>query len=275
MAIGSVPRPRHRSPADALPAALGRHRARRLVRGDLRELHDAGRAAAAQCSSAPRAGARRAARRLAVDRLHRSARRAYLDALRALAARFEPAWVSDHLCWGSVGGHYAHDLLPLPYTEEALAHVVARVARCRSGSAAASCSRTCRATSTFAHSTMPEWEFLARGRRARRLRHPARRQQRLRERREPRLRSRGVPRRHSRRARRPDPPRRPQRPRARTSSTRTTTRCATRCGSSTGRRSARFGRVSTLVEWDDHMPALDVVLAEAERARAVEARSWR
>jgi len=38
----------------------------------------------------------------------------YLRELRALAERFDPAWVSDHLCWGSFGGHYAHDLLPLP-----------------------------------------------------------------------------------------------------------------------------------------------------------------
>jgi uncharacterized protein (UPF0276 family) len=51
----------------------------------------------------------------------------YLRKLAALARRFEPAWVSDHLCWGSIGGHYAHDLLPLPFTEGAVAHVVARV----------------------------------------------------------------------------------------------------------------------------------------------------
>src|SRR5262249_49029316 len=54
---------------------------------------------------------------------------AYLDELRALAARIEPAWVSDHLCWGSHGQRYAHDLLPLPFTDEALAHVVERVRR--------------------------------------------------------------------------------------------------------------------------------------------------
>ena len=51
----------------------------------------------------------------------------YLDELAALAAEIEPAWVSDHLCWSSVGGRFSHDLLPLPYTEEALAHVAARV----------------------------------------------------------------------------------------------------------------------------------------------------
>src|SRR5260370_585510 len=53
----------------------------------------------------------------------------YLTELRALADRIEPALVSDPLCWGSHGGRYAHHLWPLPYTEEALAHVVLRVQR--------------------------------------------------------------------------------------------------------------------------------------------------
>ena len=51
----------------------------------------------------------------------------YLDELAALAAAVEPAWISDHLCWGTAHGINAHDLLPLPYTEEALAHVARRV----------------------------------------------------------------------------------------------------------------------------------------------------
>src|SRR5262249_58221651 len=51
----------------------------------------------------------------------------YLRGVRALADEVETAWVSDHLCWGSFGRHYAHDLLPLPFTEEALGHVVSPV----------------------------------------------------------------------------------------------------------------------------------------------------
>jgi len=51
----------------------------------------------------------------------------YLRDLKALAERVRPAWVSDHLCWTGVGGKNAHDLLPLPYTEETIEHVVARV----------------------------------------------------------------------------------------------------------------------------------------------------
>ncbi len=52
---------------------------------------------------------------------------AYLGELARLCAEVDPAIVSDHLCWSSLGGHTVHDLWPVPYTEEALAHVVARV----------------------------------------------------------------------------------------------------------------------------------------------------
>lgn len=52
---------------------------------------------------------------------------AYLAQLKALAARVEPAWISDHLCWTGVDRRHLHDLLPLPCTEAALAHVVGRV----------------------------------------------------------------------------------------------------------------------------------------------------
>jgi hypothetical protein len=51
----------------------------------------------------------------------------YLDALKSLVDRLEPAWVSDHLCWTGVDHTNLHDLLPLPYTQAALAHVASRV----------------------------------------------------------------------------------------------------------------------------------------------------
>ena len=51
----------------------------------------------------------------------------YVKKLKALTNRISPLWISDHLCWTGVGGINTHDLLPLPYTEEALKHVVARV----------------------------------------------------------------------------------------------------------------------------------------------------
>jgi uncharacterized protein (UPF0276 family) len=85
----------------------------------------------------------------------------YLDALADLAARFAPAWVSDHLCWGSVGGRYAHDLLPLPYTEEALALVVARVQAVQERLRRRILVENVSSYLTYTHSTMPEWEFLA------------------------------------------------------------------------------------------------------------------
>ncbi len=51
----------------------------------------------------------------------------YLHRLKRLAERCEPEWISDHLCWTGQGGHNMHDLLPLPYTEEAVKHVANRV----------------------------------------------------------------------------------------------------------------------------------------------------
>ena len=85
----------------------------------------------------------------------------YLDRLAALARRTEPAWVSDHLCWAGFGGHYAHDLLPLPYTEEALAHVVARVSQVQEHLGRPIALENVSSYVTFRQSSMPEWEFLA------------------------------------------------------------------------------------------------------------------
>ncbi|MBO9711441.1 DUF692 domain-containing protein [Sphingomonas sp.] len=51
----------------------------------------------------------------------------YLASLKRLADEVRPAWVSDHLCWTGVQGRNSHDLLPMPLTEESLAHVAARV----------------------------------------------------------------------------------------------------------------------------------------------------
>ena len=88
-------------------------------------------------------------------------RESYLDELVALAARVQPAWISDHLCWGSVGGHYAHDLLPLPYTEEALTHVVARVDRIQDRLGRQILIENVSSYLTYVQSAIPEWEFLA------------------------------------------------------------------------------------------------------------------
>src|SRR5262249_37028105 len=54
---------------------------------------------------------------------------AHLARIAALVKRLEPEWMSDHLAWCTNGGHYFNDLLPLPYTEEALDVVVRNVER--------------------------------------------------------------------------------------------------------------------------------------------------
>jgi uncharacterized protein (UPF0276 family) len=194
----------------------------------------------------------------------------YLRALRALAARVEPAWISDHLCWSGAGGHHAHDLLPLPYTEEALDHVVARVVAVQDRLGRPILLENVSSYLTFVHSTIPEWEFL--GAVAERADcgllldvntvHVS----------------------------------------ARNHGFAATDFLAGLPGDRIGQIHLaghtdmgaylfdthdgpvsepvwdlysdvvrRFGRVSTLVEWDDHVPALEVVCAEAERARAAEA----
>lgn len=87
-------------------------------------------------------------------------RSSYLDELASLIKRFEPAWVSDHLCWGSVGGHYAHDLLPLPYTEEALKLTASRVRQVQDRLGRRMLIENVSSYLTYRHSAMSEWEFL-------------------------------------------------------------------------------------------------------------------
>ncbi len=85
----------------------------------------------------------------------------YLADLADLARRMEPAWISDHLCWGSHGGRYAHDLWPLPYTEEALRHVVARVARVQDVLGRQILLENVSSYVAFRASEMSEWEFVS------------------------------------------------------------------------------------------------------------------
>ncbi|HET6438622.1 MAG TPA: DUF692 domain-containing protein [Anaeromyxobacter sp.] len=85
----------------------------------------------------------------------------YLADLGRLVRRIEPALVSDHLCWGTHRGQYLHDLLPLPYTEEALAHVAGRVSRVQDLLGRPILLENPSAYVAFQDSTMKEWEFLA------------------------------------------------------------------------------------------------------------------
>ena len=193
----------------------------------------------------------------------------YLRDVRALADAVEPAWVSDHLCWGTFGRHNAHDLLPLPFTEESLAHVVSRVSEIQERLGRRILLENVSSYLTFASSTIPEWDLLAevacradslilldvnnvyvsatnlgfdaaeylRGIPVDRVAqlHLAGHQ------------DLGTHLLDTHDAPVPDPVWALYRDVVR-----------------------RFGRVSSLVEWDDHIPPLDEVLAQAEKARAVE-----
>jgi len=195
---------------------------------------------------------------------------AYLRRLRGLAARVEPAWLSDHLCWSGVGGHYAHDLLPLPFTEEALRHVVGRVVAVQERLGRQILLENVSSYLTFAHSTLAEWEFLGavaeqadcgilldvNNVHVSAVNHGFAAERYLA----------GLP---------------PDRV-AQIHLAGHTDMGAYLFDTHDGPvidpvwdlyRVAlqRFGRVSTLVEWDDHIPELDVVCAEADQARAVEA----
>lgn len=85
----------------------------------------------------------------------------YLAGLERLVARIEPAWVSDHLCFTGVGGVNLHDLLPLPYTEETLAHVAARIGRVQDRLRRRLVIENVSSYLEYRASEMSEWEFLA------------------------------------------------------------------------------------------------------------------
>jgi uncharacterized protein len=84
----------------------------------------------------------------------------YLRQVRALAERIEPEWTSDHLCWTGVDQLNLHDLLPLPYTEEAVAHVAERVRRVQDFLGRRILLENISSYVSFPQSSMPEWEFL-------------------------------------------------------------------------------------------------------------------
>lgn len=85
----------------------------------------------------------------------------YLRELKRLADRIEPAGVSDHLCWTGAHGTNLHDLLPLPYTQEAVSHVAARVREVQDSLQRQILLENVSSYVTFRDSTMTEWEFLA------------------------------------------------------------------------------------------------------------------
>jgi uncharacterized protein len=85
----------------------------------------------------------------------------YLARLAALADEVDPPFVSDHLCWSALGGHAAHDLWPLPYTDEALDLVVDKVGRVQDRLGRRILLENPSSYVTFAASQLSEAEFLA------------------------------------------------------------------------------------------------------------------
>ncbi len=87
--------------------------------------------------------------------------RGYLEALKTLANVVDPLWVSDHLCWTGVDGLNSHDLLPLPYTDEALATCIANLNHAQEVLERPLLVENPSSYHGFATSTMSEWQFLA------------------------------------------------------------------------------------------------------------------
>lgn len=85
----------------------------------------------------------------------------YLAELKQLADSIGAAWVSDHLCFGTFEGHYAHDLWPLPYTEEAVAHVAARVERVQDTLGRQLLLENVSSYVEYRASTLTEWDFVS------------------------------------------------------------------------------------------------------------------
>jgi uncharacterized protein (UPF0276 family) len=87
--------------------------------------------------------------------------RDYLRQVKALAERIEPVWVSDHLCWTGLDGVNLHDLLPLPYTEDAIRHVADRVGQVQDILGRRILLENVSSYVSYTHSEMQEWEFLS------------------------------------------------------------------------------------------------------------------
>ncbi len=85
----------------------------------------------------------------------------YLQSLKELAERVKPKWISDHLCWTGVHGVNLHDLLPVPYTEEALNHIVDRVKKVQDFLGRRLTLENVSSYVSFKESEMTEWEFIS------------------------------------------------------------------------------------------------------------------
>ncbi|MET0045561.1 MAG: DUF692 domain-containing protein [Candidatus Thiodiazotropha sp. 6PLUC3] len=85
----------------------------------------------------------------------------YLKKLKALMGWVEPMWFSDHLCWTGINKLNMHDLLPLPYTEEAIDHVVERITRVQEYLGRQMLLENVSSYISYSESQLSEWDFLA------------------------------------------------------------------------------------------------------------------
>jgi len=83
----------------------------------------------------------------------------YLRALKSLKSQVQPAWISDHLCWTGVNSVNAHDLLPMPYTEEAIKHIVERIDIVQNFLGQQILIENVSSYLTYNSSAMSEWDF--------------------------------------------------------------------------------------------------------------------
>lgn len=86
--------------------------------------------------------------------------REYLNQLKKLMSRIEPVWISDHLCWTGVQGLNAHDLLPIPYTQQAINHIVSRIHQVQDVLGRPILIENVSSYLTYKQSEMSEWEFI-------------------------------------------------------------------------------------------------------------------
>lgn len=84
----------------------------------------------------------------------------YLKQVKHLIDRIHPQWISDHLCWTGVHGKNTHDLLPLPYTEEAIIHVAERIQQVQDFLGRQILIENVSSYISYQQSQMPEWEFI-------------------------------------------------------------------------------------------------------------------
>jgi uncharacterized protein (UPF0276 family) len=86
----------------------------------------------------------------------------HLAQLRQLVTGLRPALVSEHVSWGSVGGRWMNDLLPMPYTGEALRHIAGRISQLQDWLGRQVLVENVSSYLSFTGPEMTEWEFLAR-----------------------------------------------------------------------------------------------------------------